>query len=125
MDRGENGGVAGNDFRFIEKHPDKTTDARGTDNHEIASIPLVTSSSVSLTTSGEVIIIMHQCVCHGKNKTIHSSPQIEHCKNEADDRSIEVGDGQHATTLDNDEVPMSIRKALPHMPLRTCTHREW
>ena len=73
---GANGGVAGNGVRVIAKHPYTTVDVRGIDNHEIAYIPLVTSGGVALTISGELIIIMHQCACHGKNKTIHSSPQI-------------------------------------------------
>ena len=76
MDSGANGGVTGNDVRVIAKHPDSTVDVRGIDDHEIASIPLVTTGGVTLTTSGEVIVIMHQHACHGKNKTIHSSPQI-------------------------------------------------
>ena len=78
MDRGANGVVAGNDVRVIAKHPNWAVDVRGIDNHEIESIPLVTTGSITLTTSGEVIIIIHQCACNGKNKTIHSSPQIEH-----------------------------------------------
>ena len=113
VDRGANGGVAGNDVRVIAKHPDRTVDVRGIDNHEITHIPLVTAGGVTSTTSGEVIVIMHQHACHGKNKTIHSSPQIEHYENKVDDRSIKVGSGQHTTTLDNYKIPMSIRNALP------------
>ena len=106
MDRGANGGVAGNDVRVIAKYADRTTDVRGLDNYEIASIPLVSADDVTLTTSGEVIIIMHQCACHGKNNTIYSSPQIDHYKNKLDDKSIKVGGGQHTTTLDHYKVPM-------------------
>ena len=76
MDRGANGGVSGNDVRCIAKHSDRTVDIRGIDNYEIISISLVTEGSVTLTTSGDVILIMHQYACHGKNKTIHSLPQI-------------------------------------------------
>ena len=59
-------------------------------NYEITSIPLATTGSVALSTSGEVITIMRQHACHGNNKTINSSPQIEHCKNKTDNRSIKV-----------------------------------
>ena len=76
MDGGDDGGVAGNDVRVIAKRQDRTVDVRGIENHEIASIPLVTAGGVTLTTSGEIIVIMHQHACHGKNKTIHLSPQI-------------------------------------------------
>ena len=68
---------------------------------------------------------MHQHACHGKNKTTHSSPHIEHYKNVADDRSIKVGGGQHITTLDKHKIPMSIWGALPYMPLRPCIDNEW
>ena len=73
VDRRANGGVAGNDIRVMSKHPDRSVDVRGIDNHEITSVHLVTSSGVALSTSGEVIVIMHQHDYHGKNKKIHSS----------------------------------------------------
>ena len=88
-------------------------DVRGIYNHEITSIPLETSGSVTLTTSGELIIIMHQNEHHGKNKTINSFHQLEYCKINADDRSIKVGHDQQMTILYNYKVPMSIRNALP------------
>ena len=59
------------------------------------------SGGVALSTSGEAIVIMHQCAYHGKNKIIHSSPKIEHCKNAVDDKPTKVGGSQHVTTLDN------------------------
>ena len=33
INRGANGGVAGNDFRVIAAYPDRTVDIRGVDNH--------------------------------------------------------------------------------------------
>ena len=50
---------------------------------------------------------------------------MEHYKNKVDNRSIKVGDSQHITTLDNCKIPMSIRNALPYMPLRPYTDSEW
>ena len=91
--------MSGNGVRFISKHPDMAVDVCGVDNHEIKSIPLVTTGGATLTTSGEVILIMYQHECHRKNKTIHSSPKIEVYKNKSDYRSMKVGSGQHATTL--------------------------
>ena len=78
------------------------------DNHEITVIPLLTAERATLTITGEVIAIMHEHSCHGKNKTIHSSPQIEHHKNIVDDHSIKVGGRQHITTLDKHKIPISI-----------------
>ena len=92
---------------------------RGIDNHEITSIPLVTAGGVTSTTSGEVILIMHQCAYHPKTKTIHSSAQIEHFKNIVDDRAIKVGGTQQITTSDNHETQISIRSTLPCIPLRS------
>ena len=68
---------------------------------------------------------MHQCAYHPKCAAIHSSAQIEHYKNAVDDRFIKVGGSQHITTLDNYKIPISIRSALPCMPLRPCTDEEW
>ena len=125
VDRGANGGAAGNDVRVIEKHPDKTCNIKGIDNHEVPSMPIATAGGVASTISGEVALIMHQYAYHPKCATIHSSAQIEHYKNVVDDRSIKVGGGQHITTLDGYEIPMSIRSALPYAPLRPCTDAEW
>ena len=68
---------------------------------------------------------MHQHEIHGKNKTIYSSPQIEHYKNKVDDRSIKVGGGYHMKTLDKCEFPMSLKNSSPCMPMRMCTENEW
>ena len=73
VDRGSNGGVEGVDVRIMSKYSDRTADVRGIVNHEITSVPLATPGGVALSTSGEVIVIMHQHAYHGKNKTIHSS----------------------------------------------------
>ena len=121
MDRGSNGVVAGNDVSVIAKHPDRTAYVSVIHNHEITSIYLVIACGVALNTSGEVILIMHQHACHGKNNTIHSSPQIEHYKNKVDDRSIKLGGGQHVDTLDKHKVTMSVRNTLNYMHMRQCT----
>ena len=68
---------------------------------------------------------MHQHACHGKNKTIHSSPHVDHCKNILDDWSIKVGGGQHITTLDKHKTYVCIRRALPYILLYPNTDKEW
>ena len=123
MDRGANGGVAGSDVRVIETHPDNMVGIRGIDNHQISVIPIVTSGGVTITITGKVIVIMNQCPCHGKNKTIHSSPQIENFKKIVEDHLIKVGGGQRVTTLDKYKIHMYIRGALPYMILRPYTDK--
>ena len=56
---------------------------------------------------------------------MNSSPQIEHYKKIVDDRSIKVGGGQHITTLDKHNIPMSIREVLPYMILCPYTEKQW
>ena len=125
VDRGANGGVAGSDVRVIETHANRKFYIHGVENHQISTMPLGIAGGVTATTTGEVIVIMHQHACHGKNKTIYSSPQIEHYKNIVDDCSIKVGGGQHITTLDECKNSMPIRADPPYTPLRPHTDKEW
>ena len=109
MDRVAYGGVVVSDVRIIETHPDRKFDIRGVDNHEITAIPLVTAGGVASTITAEVIVIMNQCECHSKNKTMYSFPRVEHCKNIVDYHYIKVGRGKHVSTLDEYKIPMYIR----------------
>ena len=68
VDRRANGKVEGRDVRVIETNPDRKVDIRGVENHQISAIPLVTAVGVTTTTTGEVIVIMHQHPHHGKKK---------------------------------------------------------
>jgi len=76
VDRGANGGIAGDDVRIIEKS-DWTVDVRGIDNHQIVDIPIVTAGGVVKTQHGPAIVILHQYAYTGQGKTIHSSAQLE------------------------------------------------
>ena len=125
VDRGANGGIAGDDVRVIEKVPDRFVNVRGIDNHEITEIPIVTAGGVTRTQHGEVIVIMHQYAWHGKGRTIHSSGQLEHFQNKVDDRSYKVGGYQRIKTLDGYTIPLDIKSGLPYMKLRPYTDDEW
>ena len=59
VDRGANSGVTDNNVRIIENYSNKTVNIRGINNYEIPSIPIVTVGSVTNTTIGEVILILH------------------------------------------------------------------
>lgn len=64
IDRGTDRGVAGNDVRIIERHPDKTLSIKCIDNHEVPSMPTATASGVTNTTLDEVILLSHQYAYH-------------------------------------------------------------
>jgi hypothetical protein len=59
VDRGANGGIAG-DGVWIINRTGRQVDVQGIDNHQIVDIPIVTAGAVVKTQSGEVIIILHQ-----------------------------------------------------------------
>jgi len=59
VDRGANGGIAGDDVCIIEKS-DQTIDVRGIDNHQITNILIVTAGGVIKTQHGPTIAILHQ-----------------------------------------------------------------
>jgi len=125
VDRGANGGIAGEDVRIIEKS-DRTVDVRGIDNHQITDIPIVTAGGVIKTQHGPAIAILHQYAYTGQGKTIHSSGQLEWYKNDVNDKSIKVSGGlQRILTNDGYAIPISIRDGLPYVALRPFTDEEW
>ena len=125
VDRGANGGIAGEDVRIIEKS-DRTVDVRGIDNHQITNIPIVTAGGVIKTQHGPAIAIMHQYAYTGQGKTIHSSGQLEWYHNDVNDRSIKVSGGlQRILTNDGYVIPINIRDGLPYVALRPYTDEEW
>ena len=60
IDRGANGGIAGNDTCILNTHPTRKVDIQGIDNHQLPDIPIVTAGAVVNTQRGEVILVMHQ-----------------------------------------------------------------
>ena len=126
VDRGANGGIAGIDTRIIERHPHRTVDVRGVDNHEIASIPIVTAGAVARSQRGDVIVIMHQCACHPQQgRSIHSSCQLESFANDVNDKLIHTPGGlQRVQTVDGCVFPLSIRDGLPCLGMRPYTDAE-
>ena len=90
VDRGANGGIAGNDVKIIERL-NRRVDVQGIDNHQMNDIPIVTAGGVTNTQKGDVIVILHQYAYVGKGTSIHSSAQIEAYNNHVDDRTIKAG----------------------------------
>jgi hypothetical protein len=99
VDRGANGGIAGDDVRVVDR-TSRQVDVQGIDNHQIVDIPIATVGAVVKTQRGDVIAIMHQYAYTGKGKTIHSSGQLEWFKQDVNDRSIKVRGGLHYASFD-------------------------
>jgi hypothetical protein len=111
VDRGANGGIAGDDVWVIGR-TGQQVDVQGIDNHQIVDFPIVTAGAVVKLQRGEVIIVMHQYAYTGKGKTIHSSGKLEWYKQEVDDNSIKVGGKQRIKTLDGYVIPLNVKSGL-------------
>jgi hypothetical protein len=99
IDRGANGGVAGDDMRVIFR-TNRSVDIKGIDSHHVNDIGIGTVGGVVQTNMGPVIAIMHQYALLGKGPSIHSPSQLEWYKNNVNDKSIHVPGGlQCITTL--------------------------
>jgi hypothetical protein len=117
IDRGANGGLAGEDVRIIET-TGRTADVSGINDHTIRDLPIATVAGVVQSHLGPICIIMHQYAYHGKGKTIHSCVQVEHHGNEVNDRSLKVKGGKQCiTTLEGYAIPLQVRGGLTYMDM--------
>jgi len=78
VDRGSNGGVAGQDVRIIERHPHRTVTIEGIDSHQMNNIPICTVGGVVNTTDGPIILVLPHYAYVGRGATIHSPGQFEY-----------------------------------------------
>ena len=124
VDRGANGGIAGEDVRLIDR-THGSVDVRGIDNHQLTNVPIVTAGGVATSQHGEVIIILNQYAYTGKGKSIHSCAQLEWYKADVNDRSIHVGGLQRIQTIDGYVHPTNIVHGLAYVGLRSYTDAEW
>jgi hypothetical protein len=126
VDRGANGGIAGDDVRVIFK-TGWHVDVRGIDDQHIVDIPIVACGGVILTQRGPGIAIMlHQYAYTGKGKTIHSYGHLDWYKSDVNDKSIKVPGGlQHIQTNDGYAIPINIKDGLPYVRIRPYTDKEW
>jgi hypothetical protein len=125
VDRGANGGVAGNDFCVIFK-TNRTVDIHGIDNHHVTNIPIGTVGGVVNSQKGSIIIIMHQYALMGKGTSIHYPCQLEAYHNDVNDKSSHVKGGlQRIQTLDGYIIPLCIKSGLARLSLRPFTGEEW
>ena len=125
IDRGANGGVAGDDVRIIFR-TNRTVDIKGIDNHHVNNIGIGTVGGVVQTQHGPVIAIMHQYALLGKGASIHSPSQLEWYKNDVNDKSIRVPGGlQRIVTLDGYIIPLTIKDGLTRLDIRPHTDHEF
>ena len=118
VDRGANGGMAGNDVRLISTDSaGRKADVSGIDDHEVTNLPISTVAGLVQSDRGPVVVLMHQYAYYGKGPTIHSALQIEHHKNTVDDRPRKVGGKQSIFTLDGYGIPLKFRNGLAYMDM--------
>jgi len=86
VDRGANGGMAGDDVMVIERG-ERSATVNGIDGHTVQDLPICTVAAQVKSNKGPIILIMHQYAYLGKGKTIHS---IEYYKNAMDEKSSKV-----------------------------------
>ena len=117
VDRGANGGIAGDDVILIEKTHRKC-DVTGIDNHTMADLSIGTCAGLVQSHKGPIIVILHQYAYAGKGNTIHSAAQIEHFGNVVNDKSVRIKNGeQRIITLDGYILPLQFRNGLPYLEM--------
>ncbi len=124
VDRGANGGVAGNDVCVIHR-TDRQVDIQGIDNHQLTDVAIGTIGGVVTTQKGPVIAVMHQYALFGKGNTIHAPGQLEWYKCNVNDKSIHYQGLQRIQTPDGYAIPLNIVNGLACMDIRPFTDHEW
>jgi hypothetical protein len=127
VDRGANGGIAGNDCRVIEVNNQlhQYINGEGIEGHIMEWHRLVTAGAITHSNRGPVILIMHQYAHSGKGHSIHSSPQLEWNGINVDNMSAQVGGKQRLVTFYGFSIPINIRRGLPYIDMRPHTDQEW
>ena len=124
IDRGANGGVAGQDSRKISG-TGRTVNVTGINDHQMPDLEICTVGGVINTQRGPVIGIMNQYAYSGTGNTIHSSVQMESYTVHVNEKSRKIGGTQSITTPDGYAIPLNIVEGLPYMKMRQYTDREW
>ena len=125
VDRGANGGIAGNDMTIIED-TGRTVNISGIDDHQLTDLKIVTAGGVVQSQHGPIILVCNQYAYNpGAAKSIHSSPQLEHYKVKVDDRALAVGGKQCLKTLEGHVIPLDIHQGLPYLKIRPFTKTEY
>ena len=82
-------------------------------------------AAVANSQQGPVLLVFHQYAYYGKDKSIHSSGQLEHYGNYVNDKSHKIQGGkQLIKTLDGYLFPVQIKSGLPYLNIRPPTDEE-
>ena len=112
VDRGANGGLAGNDSRVFAT-TDRKVSVSGIDNHELLDLPIVSCGAVVSTNRGAVIVVMHQYARIIDGPTIHSAIQLEDYGLIVDEKPKSLNRGrQLIQTPDGYLIPLSFKNVL-------------
>ena len=125
IDRGANGGLAGEDMRLIEYDNDRTIDVQGIDNHEIPQLRLGKFGAVARSKQGEVLLIFCQYAHIQRGKSIHSALQLEDNGVKVDDRPARLGGKQQLKTLQGYVLPLDFKRGLAYLKLRRYRDDEY
>ena len=114
VDRGANGGLAGQDCRVIARAPDRFVNIEGLDHHQITHVPIVSCGAYTVSCNhGPVIVVFHQFAGVMRGPTIISSGQLESFHNQVNERSRRVDPhGQLIITNDGYEFPLHVRNVI-------------
>ena len=124
VDRGANGGIAGQDSRKISG-TGRTVTVTGICGHQIHDLEICNVGGVVDTQRGLVVVIMNQYAYSGKGETIHSSIQMENHQVGVDDKSRRIGGTQSINTPDDYTIPLYLIEGLTYMKLRPYTDYDW
>ena len=124
VDRGANGGIAGDDVRVFYSHGRKVN-VTGIAKHQLADLDMVDCAARIVSHRGPIIGIFRNYAYYGRDKTIHLSAQIEHFGNKVDNKSMKVGGRQCIKTLDGYILPLDIINGLPYLNMQKHTDKEW
>ena len=114
IDRGANGGLAGDDMRVIHTTPRKINIV-GIDDHVLTGLNVVTAAALLDTQKGPIIGVFHEYAHVGKGRSIHAAGQMECFNCQVDDRSKIVGGAQQIETSEGYVIPLSIEYGLVYM----------
>ena len=120
IDRGANGGIAGNDTRFLAKS-DRLIDVTGIDDHQMTDLRIGTAAGKVITQRGPAIVLLHEYALWGQGPSIHSSLQLEHAKIKVDERPLRLGGTQSLTSPCGHVIPLDVIDGLSYMKMTVPT----
>ncbi len=126
VDRGANGGMAGQDVRIIESSTHRFVNVEGIDRHQITDIPIVTCGAYVVSKNrGPLIAIFNHYAGIQRGPTIHSSGQLETFEKQVNDRSRKIdAAGQIIITNGGYGFPLYIRNGLAYLDMRPFNDTE-